>query len=301
MTRRLVLAAAALAVALSSSVTSAPALAAADDFCGGGLPFAGTAAGAVGRDDDADWWYHPVVPGRYLVTMTSGVGDAALVVGEDGCGVICERSGAVGPETCDVEVSGLGLRVGVVSASRRAAGYVVTVSPFADTSPASPAVTACSDGKDNDLDGVTDAPSDPGCEGFQDNSEDNSTCSSVGPSQVCAGLAVGAEREKLTAVVFDKEQYEIAGWLYTYRFKVPGGAGVRVQCVVLIVEPAGTSDTCRSAGGKLVSEDAMLYRVTPDVPKPPPHTGRVVGVCEAVLTLTVDSQGVPGRDVLVPC
>jgi hypothetical protein len=301
MTRRGITAVAALAVAALTSLAPAPVAAeAADDSCGAGLPFAGTAAGTVGRGDDADWRTHAAVPGSYLVTLTSGPSDADLVVGDGACGTLCDSAEDLGTlDRCTATTAGFGLTIGVTSLAKTFdAAYVVTVTPIQ----AAAAATACNDDVDNDMDGAIDAPSDPGCSGPNDTSEDDPECSRAGASEVCAKVVVGDEREVLTTSGLTLKEYEVAGYLDVYRFGRPGGAHVDVPCVVLVAKPHGTANACRFAGGTFVTRTAtLLHPVRSDVPRPPLAQVTYVRVCDAELTVTVDGHGPKSLPVVAPC
>lgn len=293
MSRRGLVAAAALAVAVSTSFAPAPASAEPDDSCGSAPLMAGAVAGVVGPNDAQDWWRHVVAPGVYLVTLTGGVGGVALSVGDAACGAVA-CSIDVGADRCVARTTDFGLTVGVASASGTDAAYGITVAPIL------PTVAACSDTIDNDGDGAVDAAGDTGCAGPQDDSEESPTCSRAGLSAVCAAIEMGAERDSFVVRTLKEQEYEVVGYVDTYHFRTPGGPGVDVPCIVLVVEPHGTNNTCKFAGGRFVSRDYELRRVKENVPQAQ-TTRTTMKVCDADLTITVDSRVVRSVPIRTTC
>lgn len=290
MPRRWLVASAVVTAFLTGSVVL-PNASADGASCSDAFLMPGAAAGTVGAEKPEAWWRFVGLPGRYVVTLTSSVGDADLGVGDAHCGSLCTRNEPLGVETCDVTVGSYGITVVARSLSARVpASYVVNVAMV-------PALHDCADEKDNDDDGLVDS-GDAGCRDETPSSEDGSPCYDVANVDVCSEVVAGdvARRYSLTAP--DSEDYEIAGYLDTYRFTV-AGHDVDLTCAVLRVKPHGTNDFCGFGGGTFVRREAQLYRTEPEVPASSLH-GTRLEVCEADLILSADGHS-ESVDAYVPC
>ncbi|HEX8004719.1 MAG TPA: hypothetical protein VF519_18685 [Mycobacteriales bacterium] len=283
MARRAILAGAAFAVALAGSFALPPASALVGDTCGTALPMGATVTGVVGgQAQPQQWWLQAAVPGRYVVTLVSAVGDADLVVADGACGTLCSSSrGGLSvsdpkgvTDSCTVAVTTFALRVAAQSASSRIpANYSLTIAPLG------PNTTECRDGLDNDADAFIDL-SDSGCEGVDDLNEGSGNCHAVGPGSVC--VDPGAELKRLTTVQPEGQDWRIAGYLDRYRFD----AG-EALCPVLVVKPLGTNDTCAFLGGTFVERVQTLLTPTreDDAPTGLPVPNEVV-LCKATVSAT---------------
>jgi hypothetical protein len=281
MARRSLAAAAALAVALVSSVALAPARAHTDDSCATATVFAGAIGDAVGRGDDADWWRHPAVPGHYAVSLVSAPADADLVVGDGSCNALCDSDDPLGTDACDVWVADYALTVGVVSKSKTFdAAYTVTVTLL------QPAVSACNDGTDNDGDGLVDFMADDGCSGSGDDTEDKSICSRRVAVEVCVEVTSGDPVRKLVLDTPGSKHHDVGAYVDSYRF----GSAPPVPCVVLVGKPYATVNPCKKAGGTFVSRDRTLV-FPKNLPDTPLSDSAVVEICDALITLTVEGKG----------
>lgn len=287
MARRAVVAGAALVTALAGTIVPGADAAMWADTCDAALPMAGTIAGAVGNGNNEDWFRHPVAPGRYLVTLESTIGDADLSVGDGSCSGLCGSATPILLERCDVRATDPWLTIGAWSASRLVpASYVVTVTPLAD-------VTACTDRIDNDGDGAIDIPADDGCAGPQDTSEDTSPCNTTAGVEVCTTVTPGAVLVPVVVEQLESKEYMVEGGLDLYEFRVLG-ADVPVTCVVLSARPVVAANPCRTAGGRFKKRlHPLYYRHGHDVPRTPTYPRSLVNVCEATLTITVDSVTTP--------
>lgn len=300
MTRRGVIAGAALAVAVATTTLSGPATAEGiDDSCATALPTVTTGGGTIGGGDTEDWWRQLGVPGYYGVTLTSSAADAALSVGDGACGSICGGAVAYGVVTCFVHSASGGVTVGVTSGAKLPAPYALTIAFLlpADTA------AACFDRADNDGDGLVDYPADAGCAGPYDMTEDFSPCFRASPAapETCVEVVTGAQRERYSATRPADGAAEVAGRIEMYRF--PLLANVEIPCVVVYADPPGTSvSPCRKAGGRRSGRAQDLFRIPrDDVPDLASRDELVVRVCEAVVNASVDGRRLPPADVLTLC
>lgn len=299
---RAVVAATAIAVALSTSVAPAPVSAEfLDDKCESALPVAGAIAGVVSPQNKRDWWWQLGSPGRYLVTLTSAPGEAALTVTDSACGTLCTGVEVVdGVSECFASTTGLGLRIGVAYASESLpAAYTLAVKPLG------PGVTACSDWLDNDGDGFVDG-TDGGCLGVLDDSEDDySACPQYRVGAACLSLTPGAEYKRFSRDVAPHRTQEVAAYLDMYRFDLPLAPAVEVPCVSVLVEPWGTNNTCGFAGGQLppgvrVERTSRTPLYTTAYAHTPLDDPLTVSVCYAELTTAVGAQ-TDTRQILSQC
>ncbi len=158
----------------------------------------------------------------------------------------------------------------------------------------------CSDGVDNDGDGRTDYPADPGCANSQDDSE-GVPCTTTAGVTTCVGLEAGAEIQQFT--VYEPGVYngphDVAGYVDSYRFDTPGGGSVVLPCVVLVLDGA-TVDPCDTAGGTFVSR--LLVLVDLDVPEVSLGGALLtVRICAAELVATVNGLGVTSQPAYAIC
>lgn len=283
---RSAVAATAIAVAISTFVTPGPVSAEfLDGSCGGALPMAGTAAGAVSSQNPEDWWWQVGAPGRYVVTLTSAPGNAGLSVTDSACGGLCGGVTVVdGVSQCVATTGDLGIRIGVSYASK-----AVPTAYTVDVVPLGPGVTACSDWQDNDGDGFTDR-TDADCVTSLDDSEDSysGACPQMAAGPACASLAIGGEYKRFSKDVAPHRTQEVAAYLDEYEFDLGAGPPVRVPCVSVLVEPWawGHVDPCSLAGGTRVSRETLYTRPYTHTPLDDPLT---VTVCFADFTTSVGS------------
>jgi hypothetical protein len=173
----------------------------------------------------------------------------------------------------------------------------------AGTAPTVPA--QCGDGLDNDLDGRTDYPSDPGCGSTSDDSEntDTTSCGTAGP--VCVQVVPGAVVQQVDVygeTTGTAAAHHVTGRVDIYRFPLPGGGTTTVPCVLLAAD-ATTVDPCQVAGGTYVSTLATLLN-DQEVDQPSPAQGpllRSVKICAATLTATVAGIGVQNVPAYAVC
>lgn len=161
------------------------------------------------------------------------------------------------------------------------------------------ATTDCNDGADNDGDGRTDYPADPGCASPTDTSE-LTDCPPVAPGVVfCATPNDTAIVDEVVLMpgVADGAEHVVKGYLDAYRFVLPGAGPVVVPCVVLV--QGGTEvNPCEDQGGTFDSRTATL--VDQSFHEPDPQLGdevAAVRICAAEIKLTVlgfGSDAFPG-------
>lgn len=299
---RVIVAATAIAVALSTSVAPAPVSAEfLDDTCAGALPVAGAIAGVVSSENPEDWWWQLGSPGRYHVVLTSAPGAVALTVTDSACGTLCTGvDNGYGVIQCTAATNDVGVRIGVAYASKSLpAGYAVDVTPLG------PGVTACSDWADNDGDGLEDL-EDGGCLGLLDDSEDdNPACPQYSAGVGCVSLTPGAVAARYSKDVLPHRTQEVAAYLDVYRFDLPLAPAVEVPCVSVLVEPYGTNNTCGFVGGQLppsvrvqrTSRTTLYAMPYAHTPLDDPLT---VTVCYANLTVSAGNQ-TDSRQILSQC
>lgn len=124
----------------------------------------GTVQGSAGLFEVSDWWRHEARPSPRTIALSAASGEVDLYV-HDACGAtpICssERDGA---DNCVADVFGtIWIEVRFRLTVMTSANYSLTVTV--------PPATQCSDGIDNDSDGLTDFRSDPNCTGGGDPTE----------------------------------------------------------------------------------------------------------------------------------
>ncbi len=161
------------------------------------------------------------------------------------------------------------------------------------------AVTQCSDGVDNDGDGHTDFPGDPGC-GSADDTTEGASCPPL------AGLVVAcldpgslfAEYAVDDVSTSGGAAHEIAGYVDQYRFVV-AGVTVTLSCVQLVAD--GTDvNPCDAAGGTFVTRVTSLVQQPTE---PVVETERLVSVevCRAELTFTAAGNGIDSAPAYALC
>ena len=161
----------------------------------------------------------------------------------------------------------------------------------------------CSDGVDNDFDGDVDYPGDIGCSDARDNSE-GATCTTAAAVTVCAGFSAGAQVERVRVAREEAgagASHSVAGYIDLYRFTLPNGVKLNLECVILEVD-ATTVDPCAAAGGTFVARTAELVNETEDEPSPTPGGELAsVGICEGELVLTVNNVGLTSAPAYTVC
>jgi hypothetical protein len=157
----------------------------------------------------------------------------------------------------------------------------------------------CSDGTDNDADGWTDYPDDAACASLSDDNE-GPACPPVVP-QVVACLSPGSLVNSFSAYseeAQDGPSHHVAGYVDTYRFLLPGGASVNLPCVGWVTDGV-MLNPCAAVGGTFVSRVQTLVDQTQAEPL---RTQAVtIRVCRAELALTVLGFGVTSAPVYSVC
>jgi hypothetical protein len=165
----------------------------------------------------------------------------------------------------------------------------------------------CSDGVDNDLNGATDYPADPGCASPSDTDEagaPSGDCPLVLGVPVCTKLTTGGMRQPVAVsnvAIGVAATYHVVGRVDIYRFALPTGGNVTLPCVVL-TNNATTVDPCRAAGGSYVSTTSVLYDDIVEQPSVGP-SGTLVsaGICDATVTITAGGFGVEDFPLFTIC
>jgi hypothetical protein len=270
-------------VATALAVTAVPMAgpAHAGNTCPSQDPLTVSASGTV-RPGDPDW-YAFSTDVETVVTLVPTSGDPDMKITDENCGAVVCYPYAGGVERCTVEPGDYQVGVLFYSGSAGLAGYGLGVG-----------TSECNDGVDNDGDGQTDYPSDPGCSGPGDPSE-GVRCTILSGHETCAGFDSGE-------VVLSAEVYQVVptpgptvhvvAYQDLYRFRLAGAGTVNVPCVVLVAN-ATTGNPCLAAGGEFVSRITTLVErtETPDVVGfgDPLAT---VEVCRGELVATVDGIGI---------
>jgi hypothetical protein len=174
-----------------------------------------------------------------------------------------------------------------------------------DTSEISDA-PACSDQFDNDGDGRTDYPLDPGCTDANDTSEDpdptGGPCPPTAPGVVVC-LTPGAE---VLAVPVTVPGVVPGGSDHVFGYVdtyrfVVGSVATTLPCVVVGVDST-TVNPCAAAGGTFVSRTATLVDTTVGIPGIGSGSPVVtVRVCQATLTAMVNGFGVESAPAYALC
>jgi hypothetical protein len=254
-------------------------------------PFVSTTSGTVGNG--GDWWLTPGV-GTTTITLQSDDATAFLQVSNASClDVLCEVDSSYVLE-CTVPYTGeLTIVVGTV-AYGHTMNYTLTTTP---TDPTTAPLPQCSDNIDNDLNGQTDYPNDPGCATASDPIEASTptTCTDAAGVPVCVNVVNGEVVRTVTVAPVETSvgaTHDVAGTVDIYKFALPTGGTTTVPCVVLSADSVPI-DACRSAGGTFVSRVATLFDGS--VNQPSASLGIPVGainVCSAQVTITVAGVGV---------
>lgn len=123
---------------------------------------AGGVSGSV-TASDPDWWrWNSSSTTRISMTATSG--DPDMKITDVSCGtVICYPETGASPENCDLPPGTYNVGVLYWSGPGGVASYSLTTTPTV--------AVQCNDGVDNDSDGKTDYPADPGCSATSDTTE----------------------------------------------------------------------------------------------------------------------------------
>lgn len=165
----------------------------------------------------------------------------------------------------------------------------------------------CGDGIDNDLNGATDYPADPGCSSPSDTDEagaPSGDCPLVLGVPVCTELTTGGVRQPVVVsnvVTGVAATYHVVGKVDVYRFALPTGGNVTLPCVVLTSNTT-TIDPCKAAGGSYASTTALLYDDTVEQPSASlSGTLFSANVCDATVTITAGGFGVEDFPLLTIC
>ena len=194
--------------------------------------------------------------------------------------------------------------------TRLFAGALVTAAlsttSVALTQTAAYAVAQCSDGLDNDRDGNTDYPADPGCASAADTTE-GVGCVTSNPDLgivVCAGISATDTIQRVHVYSYNVvpgTEHTAAGYVDLYRFVLPGGTIVNLPCVVLL-QDSSVVNPCDDAGGTFVSRTSTLLDESvfePVVVQGPELAS--VGVCNGELMATVNDIGIASARAYTLC
>lgn len=165
------------------------------------------------------------------------------------------------------------------------------------------AAPQCGDGVDNDLDGKTDYPADPGCASAADNSE-NVPCTVTAGVTTCVGISASQVVQRVHVYRYDVvpgRTHGVAGFVDLYRFTLQTGTVVNLPCVVVVVD-GGTTNPCGTADGTFVSRVATL--VNQSVAEPTVVQGAELvsaGLCEGELVVTANNIGIASAEAYTLC
>lgn len=153
--------------------------------------------------------------------------------------------------------------------------------------------TACDNGLDDDSDGSGDYPADPGCSSPADTSE-ATDCGETAPGiVVCATPgAVWLSQSVRAQDVLPGDEHSVVGYIDAYRFSIPGVGQTLVPCVVLVAD-GSTVNPCAAAGGEFVDRRQVL--VNEGLDEPDPAEGEEVArlqICRADYRVLVLGFGV---------
>lgn len=154
-------------------------------------------------------------------------------------------------------------------------------------------LSACEDGLDNDSDGRTDHPNDPGCSSPDDTSE-ATDCGETAPGvTVCVTPGTVAYTEAVRSQeLLPGDDHSVVGYLNAYEFTFPGFGQTILPCVVLVTDGQST-DPCAEAGGEYL--ETRLTFVEQGAEEPDPTTGpdlARVSICHADYKALVAGFGV---------
>lgn len=177
---------------------------------------------------------------------------------------------------------------------------------FADAPP-SPLATQCGDGVDNDLDGRTDYPSDPGCTSSGDTTESSDAspaCPLVAGVPVCTSITSGTVFEAVpvsNVVIGTAATHRVVATVDIYRLDLPTGGFLTVPCVVATVN-ATPVNPCAAADMTFVSRLVSLVDRSADQPSASlSGTLATVRVCNATVTVTAAGIGLNEFPALTLC
>lgn len=188
--------------------------------------------------------------------------------------------------------------VAACATSLLVAAAVVVASPTA-----AHAVAQCSDGIDNDADGNTDYPADPGCASAADASE-SVPCTTTSGVTTCVGIAPSTLVQRVRVHRYDVTggtTHGVAGYVDLYRFVLPTGTVANIPCVVLAAG-GPEADPCAAAGGTYLSRVSTLVEET--VAEPVVVQGAEIasaGICEGELVATVNTIGIASTEAYTLC
>jgi hypothetical protein len=270
----------------------------ASGWCDGGTSFTGTTGGTLSPGMVVHWTT-PITASTevelrataYTVQM-----DVWARRPDGACNLVCWSRYAGSGGTCTA--TGVGDIHVVLSNGPTAVTYTLTERGALFSGP------ACSNRRDDDYDGATDYPADPGCTSPLDPTESSvGACDDIGGVTVCYEFDQGPVAVGLTAYrpeVTQAAPHTVRGFLDVYRFPLPGGASTTLPCVVLDVEGQPTNP-CASAGGTFVTRTATLVDQTVFEPAVGLVPIATINVCSARVTATVAAVGVEDLPILAPC
>jgi hypothetical protein len=272
--------------AIALTQITLPTAARATGTCAPATPFVATASGSLDATDDTDFW-QTVISGTTTIGVDTDARDVALSVTHTGCTDEFCWAAAYSHVECTVTFVG---QISVLVWSMGGAfDYAITASP-----PVAALPPQCGDGVDNDRDGSTDYPNDPGCSAPDDATEASLPQNCIAGLPACVAVVNGNVVQNVridTLAAGATATYHVVGEVDVYAFPLPTGGFVTASCVVL--GGSTTADPCGAAGGTYVSRTALLYDDTVD--QPSPTVGQafdIVAVCAATFTVTVAGNGV---------
>ena len=253
------------------------------------VPFAGTYTGSTGT---ISWyqWHTTAAAGQTTIEASADDYYSLVAVYDSNCVEHCWSSYAFS-HYCTIDTIGT-VNVFVGHQYGYPMTYTLTATPGTPTVPAE-----CADGIDNDLNGTSDYPSDPGCSGPDDNQEQSppQACTPIANLPTCVAIQHGTIYQTVTAygprTVVDAT-HSVVGTLDVYRFALPTGGAVTAPCVVLTANTAG-SNACATAGGTFVTRLATLVDRTVEQPGARVDVAlATVRICHATYTVTVAAIGI---------
>jgi hypothetical protein len=159
---------------------------------------------------------------------------------------------------------------------------------------------ACSDGIDNDADGLVDYPSDKDCATPVGVTEDATGCTAAAGHTACATLVPTSLVQRFAVRVPVTNWSHVVGYLDTYQFTLPAGP-VEVPCLVL-TKGAVTLNPCQDLGGRYVSRGpALVDEYLGEAKGLPAVPFATIGICTADLVVTVDGYATTGPPAYTVC
>lgn len=162
----------------------------------------------------------------------------------------------------------------------------------------------CSNTLDDDGDGNTDYPADPGCQSPEDVTEGPSCPPFAGFLTVCLTPGEFVQRVAIhnqdVKVDLDGGP-EVVGYLETYRFTV-ANVSVNLPCVRLVIENAqAVHDPCARAGGTKIDSQVLVARDTPSATVTPGAVIAETSICKAELVVLAGTLGVSSAPAYTQC